>query len=130
MKDPIAGTNFVTRYAIQEFVQDPKYPGIMYNHDNEFLHYQDDWYVLAQKPDAYFLVYYRGSNDAWDGYGGAFIYTRDPKLPKKYYGEIDEALAKVGYSLKDFTLTDNQGIERSLYDYAGQVILLDFSAFW
>ena len=43
IKDPVAGTNFVTRYAIQEFKQDPQYPGILYNHDNEFLHYQDDW---------------------------------------------------------------------------------------
>lgn len=40
IKDPIAGTRFVTRYAVQEFVQDPKVPGILYNHDNEFLHYQ------------------------------------------------------------------------------------------
>ena len=35
--------------------------GILYNHDNEFLHYQDDWYILAEKEDAYFLVYYRGT---------------------------------------------------------------------
>ena len=26
-------------------------------------------YVLAFKPDAYALIYYRGSNDAWDGTG-------------------------------------------------------------
>ena len=40
IKDPVAGTNFVTRYTVQEFVQDPKVPGILYNHDNEFLHYE------------------------------------------------------------------------------------------
>jgi violaxanthin de-epoxidase len=45
IKDPVAGTNFVTRYTVQEFVQDKESPGILYNHDNEFLHYQDDWYV-------------------------------------------------------------------------------------
>lgn len=50
IKDPVAGTNFVTRYTVQEFVQDPLTPGIMYNHDNDFLHYQDDWY--ARKPRA------------------------------------------------------------------------------
>jgi violaxanthin de-epoxidase len=107
IKDPVAGTNFVTRYTVQEFVQDPKVPGIMYNHDNEFLHYQDDWYVVAQKEDAYFVVYYRGTNDAWDGYGGAFVYSREPKLPKKYYGEIDSALSNIGLRLEDFTMTDN-----------------------
>lgn len=36
-------TGFFTRTALQNFVQDPKYPGILYNHNNEFLHYQDDW---------------------------------------------------------------------------------------
>ncbi|CAA0841111.1 Violaxanthin de-epoxidase- chloroplastic [Striga hermonthica] len=43
IKTPDSG--FFTRSTVQKFVQDPKYPGILYNHDNEFLHYQDDWYV-------------------------------------------------------------------------------------
>ena len=107
IKDPVAGTNFVTRYTVQEFVQDPKVPGILYNHDNEFLHYQDDWYILAQRDEQYVVVYYRGSNDAWDGYGGAVVYSRAPTLPKKYYKEIDESLQRIGLSFKDFKLTDN-----------------------
>lgn len=37
-------TGFFTRSAVQKFVQDPSQPGILYNHDNEYLHYQDDWY--------------------------------------------------------------------------------------
>jgi violaxanthin de-epoxidase len=53
------------RNTIQKFVQDPVKPGIMYNHDNEYLHYQDDWYILDAVPDQYILVYYRGQNDAW-----------------------------------------------------------------
>jgi len=108
IKDPVAGTNFVTRYTVQEFIQDPKVPAIMYNHDNEFLHYEDDWYILAAREEAYWVVYYRGNNDAWDGYGGAVIYSRDPDLPKQYYKEIDEALQKVGLKFKDFTLNDNK----------------------
>lgn len=36
-------TGFFTRSAVQRFVQDPVHPGILYNHDNEYLHYQDDW---------------------------------------------------------------------------------------
>jgi len=107
IKDPVAGTQFVTRYAVQEFVQDPKVPGILYNHDNEFLHYQDDWYVLGAKKDAYAVIYYRGSNDAWDGYGGAVVYTREPKFPKKYTKEVDAALQQVGLKFSDFELTDN-----------------------
>lgn len=34
---------FFTRSAVQKFVQDPNQPGILYNHDNDYLHYQDDW---------------------------------------------------------------------------------------
>lgn len=45
-------TGFFTRSAVQRFVQDPRYPGILYNHDNEYLHYQDDWYH-------YYLLYLR-----------------------------------------------------------------------
>ncbi len=107
IKDPVAGSNFVTRYTVQEFVQDPAVPAILYNHDNEFLHYQDDWYVLAEKPNEYVLVYYRGSNDAWDGYGGAVVYTRSPSLDQKYVPELSAAVERIGLKWSDFALNDN-----------------------
>jgi len=115
IKDPVAGTNFVTRYTLQTFEQDKTRPGILYNHDNEFLHYQDDWYILGYKgaydddkgKGGYVTVYYRGSNDAWDGYGGAVIYTRDPKLRPEYIPEISKQLEQVGLKWSDFTETDN-----------------------
>ena len=107
IKDPVAGTNFVTRYTVQTFDMDEKRQGILYNHDNEFLHYQDDWYILAARDQQYVVVYYRGSNDAWDGYGGAVVYTREPAFPTRYAGEVDAALGKVGLKFADFTLTDN-----------------------
>jgi hypothetical protein len=56
--------------------QDETKPAVLYNHGNEYLHYEDDWYILAQKPDEYVVVYYKGNNDAWQGYGGAVVYTR------------------------------------------------------
>ena len=83
------------RSAIQEFVQDDQQPGILYNHDNEFLHYQDDWYILGQRENEYVVVYYRGSNDAWDGYGGAVVYSKEPVLPAKWIPEITDQLAKI-----------------------------------
>jgi len=107
IKDPIAGSNFVTRATVQNFVQDATRPGILYNHGNEFLNYQDDWYVLAEKKDAYVVIYYRGSNDAWDGYGGCTVYTREPAFPKQYTKEVSDAVAKIGLKFQDFTLTDN-----------------------
>ena len=36
----------------------------------------------------------------------------------------------VGECATDFTLVDQDGVNRSLYDYYGQVIVLDFSPFW
>jgi hypothetical protein len=96
------------RSAVQDFVADKEHAGILYNHGNEFLHYQDDWYVVGYKKDAYVLVYYRGSNDAWDGYGGAVLYTREQALPDKYVPELREAAAKVpGLKWEDFVRTDN-----------------------
>lgn len=38
---------FITRSTMQRFFQDPDHPGILYNHDNEYLHYQDDWYIFV-----------------------------------------------------------------------------------
>lgn len=36
----------------------------------------DDWYILDSEPNSFVLVVYRGSNDAWDGYGGGTLYTK------------------------------------------------------
>lgn len=102
---------FFTRSAVQKFVQDPSQPGILYNHDNEYLHYQDDWYILSSKienqPDDYIFVYYRGRNDAWDGYGGAVIYTRSATLPESIVPELERAAQSVGRDFNKFIRTDN-----------------------
>ncbi|GMI65117.1 hypothetical protein HRI_000181000 [Hibiscus trionum] len=102
---------FFTRSATQRFVQDPNYPGILYNHDNEYLHYQDDWYIISSKienkPDDYVFVYYRGRNDAWDGYGGAVVYTRSAVLPETIVPELERAAQKVGRNFNKFIKTDN-----------------------
>merc|ERR1712127_825994 len=106
---------FFTRDAMQRFVQDPKQPGHLINHDNEYLHYQDDWYVMDYAADdnmegvpPFAFVYYRGANDAWVGYGGAVVYTRDSKLPPELIPRLREAAKKVNYDFdKDFKLTDN-----------------------
>ncbi|KAA8538943.1 hypothetical protein F0562_025635 [Nyssa sinensis] len=102
---------FFTRSAVQKFVQDPNNPGILYNHDNEYLHYQDDWYILSSKvenkPDDYIFVYYRGRNDAWDGYGGAFLYTRSAVLPESILPELEIAAQSIGRDFNTFIRTDN-----------------------
>ncbi|KAM0935871.1 putative violaxanthin de-epoxidase [Dioscorea sansibarensis] len=102
---------FFTRSTLQKFVQDPSQPGILYNHDNEYLHYQDDWYILSSKvknePDDYIFVYYRGRNDAWDGYGGAVVYTRSSVLPESIVPELEKAAKSVGRDFSKFIRTDN-----------------------
>jgi violaxanthin de-epoxidase len=106
---------YLSRDAVQRFVQDDKWPAHLINHDNEYLHYKDDWYVLDYEPDdnaagvpPFALIYYRGSNDAWDGYGGAVVYTRDSKLPESLIPRLRESVKKVNFDWdKDFTVTDN-----------------------
>lgn len=44
-------------------------PAILLNHGNDFLHYEDDWFIVKYRPEAYNFVYYKGNNDAWKGYG-------------------------------------------------------------
>ena len=106
---------FFTRDALQSFVQDPKQPGHLINHDNEYLHYKDDWWIIDYEYDdnkdgvpPFAFVYYRGSNDAWDGYGGAVVYTRAAALPESLIPRLRAAAQKVGFDFdKDFTVTDN-----------------------
>jgi len=104
----------MNRNAVQSFVQSKEQPGLLMNHDNDFLHYQDDWYVIDYEPDyseknsPFAFVYYRGSNDAWDGYGGVVVYTRDAKLPDDIRPRLEAAARKVGFDFgKDFVVTDN-----------------------
>lgn len=106
---------FFTRDALQRFVQDPKQPAHLINHDNDYLNYQDDWWIIDYEPDnspsgtpPFALVYYRGSNDAWVGYGGAVVYTRDSKLPESLIPRLREGAKKINFDFdKDFEITDN-----------------------
>lgn len=97
---------FYERSDVQTFKQQES-QAVLFNHDNEFLHYQDDWYIIAQKPDEYVFVFYRGSNDAWDGYGGSVVYTRTPSLDPKYYPELREAATRAGLDFDKFVDVDN-----------------------
>nr|ART29440.1 chloroplast violaxanthin de-epoxidase [Lobosphaera incisa] len=101
------GNDFVERNTVQTFEQRPDNPAILLNHDNDFLNYEDDWYILSSRPDEYYVVYYKGNNDAWKGYGGATVYTRDRQLPEKYIPEFREAVARAGLNWDDFQATDN-----------------------
>lgn len=101
------GKDFLQRSTMQRFVQTPDNPAILLNHDNEYLHYQDDWYIIGSKPDKYVFVYYRGQNDAWKGYGGATVYTREAHLPDEFVPELREAAERAGLNWDDFTVTDN-----------------------
>lgn len=100
---------FFTKDAVQRFIQDPKNPAHLINHDNDYLHYKDDWYIVDYEPDDFVLVYYKGSNDAWDGYGGAFLYTRSPTVRPELKPRLEKAVESMGlkYKWSDFVETDN-----------------------
>lgn len=57
---------------------------------------------MENKEDDYISVYYRGRNDAWDGYGGAFLYTRSLILPDSIVPEIKRAAKSVGRDFSTF----------------------------
>lgn len=72
---------------------------------------------IENKPDDYIFVYYRGRNDAWDGYGGAVVYTRSAVLPESIVPELERAANSVGRDFSKFIRTDNTcGPEPSLVE--------------
>ena len=98
---------FYERSDVQTFYADDASKSIMHNNGNEYLHYQDDWYVPGFKRGEYVFVYYRGTNDAWDGYGGAVVYSTSPSLKQEYVPELEALARKVGVKFSDFVVTDN-----------------------
>ena len=98
---------FYERSDVQTFYADDASKSIMHNNGNEYLHYQDDWYVPGFKRGEYVFVYYRGTNDAWDGYGGAVVYSTSPELKPEYVPELEALAKKVGVRFSDFVVTDN-----------------------
>eukprot|EP00466_Bigelowiella_natans_P009103 jgi/Bigna1/87646/estExt_fgenesh1_pg.C_220169 len=90
---------FLQRSAIQTFKQQDEQPSLLINDGNDFLNYSDNWYVasaqLEGKDTDHVFVYYRGSNDAWDGYGGAVLYTRQATMPKALEPIVKKSCAKL-----------------------------------
>ena len=60
---------------------------------------------MADQENGFVLVYYRGNNDAWDGYGGAVVYTRSPKLPESLKPRLAEACKRAGIDFAKVTQT-------------------------
>jgi len=90
------------------------------------LNYADEWTILSSSGKlGYMVVAYRGTNAAWDGYGGLNLYTREPvdvnelrralaapgRAAESGFSEIalgvKEGLAKVGLDLMDLVPVDN-----------------------
>lgn len=98
---------FYERSDVQRFYQDPDGKAILYNRGNVMLHYQDTWYIPAYKEGEWVYIYYRGTNDAWDGYGGATVYATSPDLKPEWIPDLEAASKKVGVDWKDMVITDN-----------------------
>lgn len=108
---PLSEGDFIQRSTMQRFVQDSSNPAVLFNHGNEYLHYQDDWYILGSKfenaDDDYVFIYYKGENDAWKGYGGATVYTRSSVLPDSIVPSLKIAAERAGLDWDKFQKTDN-----------------------
>jgi len=104
---------FITRSAEQTFRQDQNQPSLLINDGNEFLHYSDNWYIasaqLEGKDTDHVFVYYRGINDAWDGYGGAVLYTKQPTVPQSLEPTIKTACERLpNIKFSELAKTNNQ----------------------
>lgn len=84
--------DYLPREVHQSFAQDPENPMHLINHNNSAkeMHYMDDWYVLASRPNVYALIYYCGCNDACCGYAGAVLYTRSPRFEDLSTQDVEE----------------------------------------
>jgi len=105
------GTNLPQVSNQSFFNPDPSTPAHLRQH--AWMNGQDDWYVIAAKPDVYWLVKYCGTSDTWTGYGGAFLYTRTPTMDPALEPELREAAARAGFDWDAMKVTQNQncGIE-------------------
>ena len=104
---------FYERGDVQRFYEEDN-KAIFLNRGNPEtkLHYQDDWivpkdgfYVDEEKGVAF--VYYRGTNDAWDGYGGAVVYATDPILRPEFIPRMKAAAEKVNVDWNKMVITNN-----------------------
>eukprot|EP00931_Biecheleriopsis_adriatica_P115429 TRINITY_DN91213_c0_g1_i1.p1 TRINITY_DN91213_c0_g1~~TRINITY_DN91213_c0_g1_i1.p1 ORF type:complete len:518 (+),score=106.47 TRINITY_DN91213_c0_g1_i1:63-1556(+) len=102
---------YLSKSTVQSFVETS--PGVLENHGNEYLHYQDDWYVLDHGDEddpekGWALIYYRGQNDAWAGYGGGTLYTRASSVPDSILERVRAAAARANVPYDKFwKTTDN-----------------------
>ena len=104
---------FYERGDVQRFYEDDK-KAIFLNRGNPEtkLHYQDDWIIpkdgfYADEEKGVAFVYYRGTNDAWDGYGGAVVYATEPKLRPEFVPRMKQAAKKVNVDWSKMVFTDN-----------------------
>ena len=63
--------------------------------------------LSLDEDEEFILVYYRGRNDAWDGYGGAVLYTRSPDTPDTIKPRVAAACARAGLDFSKFSFNDN-----------------------
>lgn len=112
---------YMGRNVFQTFEQDPANSAHFINHNNSIdeLHFADDWYVIAAKPDTYAFVYYCGCNDATCGYGGAVLYTRKAHAAELAAEDLEDiraaaAAAKVdGFSFDGLCTPNGAACEKT-----------------
>eukprot|EP00971_Amphidinium_carterae_P238254 4729849-Amphidinium_carterae.1 len=78
--------------------------------DDTWCHFPATRCRIPCKEKGFILVYYRGRNDAWVGYGGAVLYTRSATVPEEIVPRVDAACKLAGVKKLDwakFQRTDN-----------------------
>ncbi|KAJ1445978.1 Violaxanthin de-epoxidase-domain-containing protein, partial [Pelagophyceae sp. CCMP2097] len=103
----------VTRAEAQRLQQDADDAGVLYAETGRGKLYQREvCYILDASrgiknvPD-FALVYYRGSNGAWVGFGGAVLYTKSRQSPEVLRQRVTSACKRARLDFDTFTIIDN-----------------------
>lgn len=59
------------------------------------------------KEGEWVYIYYRGINDAWDGYGGVTVYATMFDFKLEWIFDFEVVFKKVGVKWSDFVIIDN-----------------------
>ena len=101
---------YETRVGVGEIKQNfLAQPGILLVKTGK-LNQRETWYILDYshvKGEEFVLVSYNGVNDAWAGFSGAVLYTREKEVPARTRARAEAALTKAGIEPGDMVMTDN-----------------------
>ena len=92
-----------------KFHQDSDTPGVLEAIDDSYLLQKDKWYILSADPNDHMIVYYTGSNKAWNSFSGGVVYSRTPIISSTALRKLKNVSKTIGndiFSIENMCSTD------------------------